>query len=521
MIRVVDTALYQWDTGRYVTTDIEADHIHFSNKGDSKAVIMELADSKAKIPDYLLQTGKQLCVYVVRNGITVESNVFSVNQRERPENYVYDEDQRNFVYALIADVQAATEAANQAAAVAAQAGQNAGESANRANAAAEAAEKASDDANKAAVSASQAAKSLMVVGKEEGTVIHLDDAIDQYLVGLRVFGKTTQNGTPTPDAPIDIVSLGADGTVDVTINGVNLFNLNSGIISGTSRKVTFINNGFVLDASSADTRICKFKCNLKKGHTYFLSYDTKILSGTGDVKPFIPKIEQYLVVNKPFIPEADADEIGLYVNGASVPTVAEVTNIQVSLGNEKKDYAPFKEQSATIATPNGLPGIPVASGGNYTDANGQQWICDEIDFARGVYVKRCVKLSADQLIPFHYVELTNCARLGCNLSLKSVNYANGLSTHLPLISNYTMDTPHFYSEGSALWIFAPISELTERSKEGATAWAKTIGIEFVYALATPIETPLSEEELAAYAALHTYKNNTTVFNDAGAWMELE
>ena len=43
----------------------------------------------------------------------------------------------------------------------------------------------------------------------------------------------------------------------------------------------------------------------------------------------------------------------------------------------------------------------------------------------------------------------------------------------------------------------------------------------VYILGTPIETPLSEEELAAYASLHTYKDHTTVSNDAGAWMDLE
>ena len=43
----------------------------------------------------------------------------------------------------------------------------------------------------------------------------------------------------------------------------------------------------------------------------------------------------------------------------------------------------------------------------------------------------------------------------------------------------------------------------------------------MYVLAIPIETPLSEEELAAYANLHTYKDNTTVSNDAGAWMDLE
>ncbi|MFQ8777220.1 MAG: hypothetical protein ACLR78_07145 [Roseburia sp.] len=32
---------------------------------------------------------------------------------------------------------------------------------------------------------------------------------------------------------------------------------------------------------------------------------------------------------------------------------------------------PFSE------TPNGLPGIPVSSGGNYTDERGQQWVADE------------------------------------------------------------------------------------------------------------------------------------------------
>ena len=39
-------------------------------------------------------------------------------------------------------------------------------------------------------------------------------------------------------------------------------------------------------------------------------------------------------------------------------------------------------------------------------------------------------------------------------------------------------------------------------------------------LATPIETPIPEDELAAYAALHTNRPNTTVYNDAGAHMEV-
>lgn len=52
-------------------------------------------------------------------------------------------------------------------------------------------------------------------------------------------------------------------------------------------------------------------------------------------------------------------------------------------------------QSVSFSTPNGLPGIPVTSGGNYTDENGQQWICDEVDLGRGVYVQRVDKGAFD------------------------------------------------------------------------------------------------------------------------------
>lgn len=92
MIEIIGTGLNQWDTGRSVkVTSIEASHVHFANPGDSKAPIIELVDSEAKIPDYLLQTGKQLCVYAVANGVTIERNIFPVKKREKPADYIYTE----------------------------------------------------------------------------------------------------------------------------------------------------------------------------------------------------------------------------------------------------------------------------------------------------------------------------------------------------------------------------------------------------------------------------------------------
>lgn len=112
MIEIVGTALNQWDTGRVVhITGVEAEYAHFANKGDSKAVIIGVVDIEATIPDYLLQTGKPLCVYAVKDGVTIESRTFSVRNRERPENYVYEDDQRNYIYELITNAENAIDSA--------------------------------------------------------------------------------------------------------------------------------------------------------------------------------------------------------------------------------------------------------------------------------------------------------------------------------------------------------------------------------------------------------------------------
>ena len=64
------------------------------------------------------------------------------------------------------------------------------------------------------------------------------------------------------------------------------------------------------------------------------------------------------------------------------------------------------------------------------------------------------------------------------------------------------------------------------AKEAITAWlAKTFSEEnpliVWYPLTEPIETPLTDEEIAAYKALHTYKPNTTIYNSEGADMSVE
>ena len=89
-----------------------------------------------------------------------------------------------------------------------------------------------------------------------------------------------------------------------------------------------------------------------------------------------------------------------------------------------KTYTPYVEpQSLTLATPNGLPGVPVSKDGNYTDENGQQYICDEIDLARGKYVQRVLLLKFDSNSPF-YLQSINTNNIA-NFALRV--FAIGLS----------------------------------------------------------------------------------------------
>lgn len=61
----------------------------------------------------------------------------------------------------------------------------------------------------------------VLVGSETGNPVSCDDAFAAPLCGLTVYGKSTQDGTPSPDAPVPIVSAGDGGSVAVKVTGKN------------------------------------------------------------------------------------------------------------------------------------------------------------------------------------------------------------------------------------------------------------------------------------------------------------
>jgi hypothetical protein len=202
-------------------------------------------------------------------------------------------------------------------------------------------------------------------------------------------------------------------------------------------------------------------------------------------------------------------------------------NISVKIGASAADA---NAQILTVSTPNGLPGIPVLSGGNYTDANGQQWLCNEIDFARGKYIQRALKVVFDGSEDEGWVTspTSNSATPRMMLSayrgtiVGSANNsakANAFCTHYSIIPPGTVGTWGCH-EGCSVDVNGSIY-FFDAEYTTAAAWKAFLAlnpITCIFQLSTPTETDLTSGQLAAYAALRTVGAGTTVFNDADAYM---
>lgn len=193
-----------------------------------------------------------------------------------------------------------------------------------------------------------------------------------------------------------------------------------------------------------------------------------------------------------------------------------------------------KTQTLTLPTPNGLPGIPTTSGGNYTDPQGQQWVCDEVDLERGAKVQRIKILDLldssgfDNNGTWHiatkqfgagttYTPLkwfspaTKCL---CNtFPVQMSKYQTGTYAGLSIYYSGTGDTITLKSA-----LFNPKGQSATAAE--AKAWF-TAHPTYLYVPIEPIETPLTPAEIAAYKALTAYGPDTVVQASDGAGIKLD
>lgn len=338
-----------------------------------------------------------------------------------------------------------------------------------------------------------------LVGSASGTSVSVSDALAAPLIGLRVFGKSTQNGTPLPTAPVPIVSAGGSGTVTVRLTGENLLNPS---LFQDGQYQNF-------DSNSANFGIVA-------NSNYWITGLQPCVPGTAyHVSPgygggcFYDEAQQPLgaiSVGEGFRTPA---KCGYYCLNFEKSTVAFGAQVAAALGDAI--YAPYTEQTLTLQTPNALPGIPVSSGGNYTDENGQQWVCDEVDLARGVRVQRITKIKVTSSLSW---QTTGKAVDRYFAWFSGIDAAGTFCTHFSAAING--ETVGGIATSSSNIIGFAYAERGTTTVDDFKAFLDANEVYIYVPLATPVETALSSAEIAAYKALTTYAPTTVISVSDGA-----
>ena len=173
-------------------------------------------------------------------------------------------------------------------------------------------------------------------------------------------------------------------------------------------------------------------------------------------------------------------------------------------------------QTLTLQTPNALPGIPVTSGGNYTDENGQQWVCDEVDLARGVRVQRITKIKVTSSLNWQ----TSGQKVDRYFAwFAGTSATNVLCTHFSTTVGSEAVGGAIANQNNLIG-FAYAQKGTSTLDE-FKAFLDAKDVYVWTSLATPVETALSAAEIAAYKALTTYAPTTSISVTDGAGAEMK
>lgn len=329
--------------------------------------------------------------------------------------------------------------------------------------------------------------------------------------------------SPSPSYPQEIESAGQDGEIGVEVLGKNLIPFPYPILGGAGTQIerggvkyTVQSDGGIrcVGTPTAVTYINLSRIKFSNvGLTATQPTDGKIVL-SGEKMTYDPS-------NYALFIYITSDQLGKPIDTVIYP--------QIELGTVATEYEPYKPaQKLIIPTSGGLPGIRVSSGGNYTDADGQQWVCDEVDFKKGVYVQRIGKRTITSKDVFHK----------SGMSTDDVNYFSlgNFSLHIGtigekdvLMSNcFVAGINHGFSAWGKIFlssafdgkVYFSVEAQKYPDEETFKQWAVENGLMFLYQLVDIIETPLAAEELSAYKTLRTYSPTTTVINDAGAGMSV-
>lgn len=340
---------------------------------------------------------------------------------------------------------------------------------------------------------------IKVSGKGTG-LVSLSPTVAWGMLGLKLYGRSTQEDMPSPENSVQIESAGQNEIIDATVVGSNVFEVEEASIQDSGLTISIKDS--VVEVGGTPTKNVDFYIF---GNS---SPETKRTYPKGALASFQNNMQNPASVQLIIRTSTNGTLFGIdQLNNALGKGPVEIYGVffrflyasytgggtlwfGIGYGSNLPSK-PVVPQLLPIQTTNGLSGIAVDSGGNWTDEIGQQWLSDVVDFEAGTKTQYVFQEELELKYSSQYARyegvVSNEIKAGSLLCLCD----KGVYKITPTNSGECRVVPN--SQQFILKSDVEVDSCT-----------------VLYVLADPIITPLTDDELAAYAALTTYPGTTNI-----------
>lgn len=181
-------------------------------------------------------------------------------------------------------------------------------------------------------------------------------------------------------------------------------------------------------------------------------------------------------------------------------------------------------ESQTIEIPlyEPLRGIPVDSGGNYVDENGQEWLCDYIDFDQGVIVRYYTFFNASSLTSWsHNSSSGNIHQFtslvpSLDITSDSNSYSHTIMSNIGAGAHLEEGAWLYKNPTQKFVVVVLTSDIATTTS--LVSWLKTHPVYFIYKTSNQKQIILSSSVLQSYSQSHSF-NGSTVISASGCGIE--
>ena len=316
--------------------------------------------------------------------------------------------------------------------------------------------------------------------------VHIVDSDNGKIQDMMLYGKSSQDGTPSLENPVEIKSV---VNPVIKICGKNLFDskkfpiiLNRAIDTNTGKIYESLSGNYC-----AIEKYIPFPYSGKK-----VSFNASMTLCAYD--------KDYKFINT------------VNRNNGQVPTgtmyvrfdikIEEKDKAQIELSENATTYEPYKEQ--TIQLPVTLNAIQVSSGGNVT-INGQQYVADYVDVEKGKLYRKVKRIN---LKDFSNERVTHGFHSNGNgyLSYPIIGKRDSKPiSNLYIGSKRTNESGHVYIPNDSSIVF-----VDDRFTDKETAIKLVQDTYAIYELSSQTEEDLSIEQIKSLKLLSTYYPVTNI-----------